>query len=78
MKYFLTVIASAILMFAVSGCEDETDPPVVDVADVAVTEETTDVVETEEAPETTESDAAPAPADVSPADATEDDAEASD
>ena len=78
MKYFLTAIASAILMFAVSGCEDETNPPVTDTADVAVAEETTDVVETEEAPETTESDAVAEPADVSPADATEDDAEASD
>jgi len=78
MKYFLTAIASAILMFTVSGCEGETNPPVVDAANVAVTEETTDVVETEETPETTESDAATEPADVGPVDTTEDDAEESD
>lgn len=62
MKYFLTVIASAILMLVVSGCEDETTPTVDDVADVAVTEEATDVVETEVVPDVTEADATEADA----------------
>ena len=62
MKYFLMVIASAILMFVVSGCEDETTPPADDVADVSATEEATDVVETEVVPDAAEADATEADA----------------
>ena len=56
MKYFLMVIASAVLMFVVPGCDDETTPPADDVADVADAEEATDVVETEAIPDATEAD----------------------
>ena len=77
MKYFLMVIASAVLMFVVPGCDDEATPLVDDVADVAATEEATDVVETEAVPDVTEADVTEA--DVTEADVTEADVtEASD